>query len=356
MPDTERTQLQGRMGFPFGGGPRPARAGARNRDRLEGVAAGGWHRNWMALMPSADVGPGQVAGRDVLGERVLVARSTDGTPSVLTAYCRHFGADLSIGSLVGGDCVACPFHAWTYDLSIGRGLSNGAGEPLPEDATLFRFPTRERYGLIWAFNGEEPDRDVPGFPGIADEDLLVRSLQVCSPAYNEPWVQFSNSHDFTHLRHLHGAEVLSGPDDFYLGAHEGGHRVVFRMPSGRVYDHVVRVHGTNAIMLAVTVDGDPDETFYNMFTAVTVDDTTMLQTMITATAAALEPERAGRLLAESAEYGQILSADDDVVLSNARFGPDLVQAGDRELMLYFAYARGFPRHDPFARYRRAAPR
>ena len=38
----------------------------------------------------------------------------------------------------------------------------GPGDPPPPAARLFRFPTAERYGLIWAFNGEQPLFEIPG--------------------------------------------------------------------------------------------------------------------------------------------------------------------------------------------------
>jgi phenylpropionate dioxygenase-like ring-hydroxylating dioxygenase large terminal subunit len=78
---------------------------------------------------------------------------------VLTAFCRHLGATCPRGSVVG-DEVRCEFHHWQYG-GDGRCTRIPAGGAVPEQARLFSFPVAERWGLIWAFNGEQPLFDPP---------------------------------------------------------------------------------------------------------------------------------------------------------------------------------------------------
>ena len=65
-------------------------------------------------------------------------RDTDGSPAVLSAYCRHLGADLSVGDVVDG-CIRCAFHHWRYD-SDGHVVEVPVDEPIPDEARLYIFP------------------------------------------------------------------------------------------------------------------------------------------------------------------------------------------------------------------------
>jgi nitrite reductase/ring-hydroxylating ferredoxin subunit len=350
------------MAPPSGGSmPPPPMAGPRagtgpaprllTKLAVEGADRGGWHQNWIAIALSSEVAPGAMIGRGLFGDRVMIARRDDGVAQVTTAYCRHFGADLTFGGKLTGDgCVVCPFHHWKYDLASGQGLTNGFDEPLPDRAKLFAFPTKERFGVIWAFNGPEPTHDVPGFEGFDDDDLEIAAMQIPMPRTQETWVPFSNSHDFTHLGFLHRVNYSDGPNDFFLTATGGGHRITFELPTGKRYAHIVRIAGTNSIQLDVTNVGTNNR-FLNMFTAIQTDPTMTMLTTIAAAPKALGPAGVAAMMAESFEYGMYLASEDDPVIQNARFVPDVVQPRrDREIVMYIDYVKGFPRHNPFAMY------
>src|SRR3546814_4409227 len=72
-----------------------------------------------------------------------------------------------------GFLIRCPLHHWKYDAS-GQCVETAGGERVPPDTTLFKFPTQEKWGLIWAFNGLDPDYDVPSWEE-AEEDRHFRS-------------------------------------------------------------------------------------------------------------------------------------------------------------------------------------
>lgn len=64
----------------------------------------------------------------VLGRVLGVFRADDGTFVVREARCKHQGADLGAGRLVGTR-VTCPRHGWDYDLATGECV-NMASLPL----------------------------------------------------------------------------------------------------------------------------------------------------------------------------------------------------------------------------------
>ena len=87
----------------------------------------------------------------------------------------------AIGKVVD-NCIQCAFHHWEYD-STGQCVKTGWGERGPRGARLFKFPTAEKFGLIWAFNGEAawwnlPDCQYPDDQLATDVRYDVPTLYV----------------------------------------------------------------------------------------------------------------------------------------------------------------------------------
>jgi len=127
----------------------------------------------------------------------------------MNAYCRHLGADLSMGKVIGND-IQCAFHHWQYGPDGGC-TKIPASDKIPRAARVFKFPTVEKWGLIWAFNGTKPLFEVPEFVDYAEPDLDIRTAEAFDLPV-EPWVPFTNSMDFQHLRVLHGLKIECDPD------------------------------------------------------------------------------------------------------------------------------------------------
>ena len=124
-------------------------------------AAGLFSQSWFPLCRSDQLAAGQVRGENFLDGKVVVYREQDGIARVVSAYCPHVGADLSLGCVVGNR-LRCAFHHWEYD-ARGVCVRTAIGDPAPASARLFSFPTREHYGVVWAFNGVRPLWDLPAF-------------------------------------------------------------------------------------------------------------------------------------------------------------------------------------------------
>ena len=160
-------------------------------------------QSWFPICQSRELAAGAILGREFLGGRVIAFRGEDGVARVMSAYCAHVGADLSIGK-VSGNSVICRFHRWQYD---GEGCVErvAAGDPAPQRARLFRFPTRERYGLVWAFNGEEPLWELPNLP--YREETLLCTVSHPFGFDGDPWWFAANTFDFNHIEQLHGLDL-----------------------------------------------------------------------------------------------------------------------------------------------------
>ncbi|MGC2275368.1 MAG: Rieske (2Fe-2S) protein, partial [Candidatus Binatus sp.] len=181
----------------------PRAHGARtSRTRVKKPA--GFHQSWYAIARTDEVRAGEVIGRDFLDGRAIAYRAENGEAVVMNAYCRHLGADLSMGKVVGND-IQCAFHHWQYGPDGGC-TKIPASEKIPKAARMFKYPTVEKWGLIWAFNGAKPLFDVPEFVDYAESDLDIRTAEAFDLPV-EPWVPFTNSMDFQHLRVLHGLKI-----------------------------------------------------------------------------------------------------------------------------------------------------
>ena len=176
--------------------PRPTRGKPVPAEGADGL----FTQSWYPICLSSAVTNRFVRGYDFLDGRVIAVRDEQGRAHVLSAYCPHMGADLSVGDMVDGE-VRCVFHHWRYGAD-GRCRRTAIGDPAPASARLFEFPTIERYGLVWAFNGLEPTYELPTLP-FPDEDLVFR-IKPGGELPVDPWVLCANTPDMQHIKTLHG--------------------------------------------------------------------------------------------------------------------------------------------------------
>ena len=125
---------------------------------------------------SADLAnPGDYRALRVGGIPLLVVRQADGTLQALVNACRHRGAPLvepfSTGNL--RSTLACPYHAWTYELNgtlRARPGDSGAFDDVAENCNLLSRPVAEAHGLIFLRpEGQAPIDLAETLGGIGDD-------------------------------------------------------------------------------------------------------------------------------------------------------------------------------------------
>ncbi len=169
---------------------------------------GGYDQSWYPIMLSSQLDKGQVVSREFLSGRIIVYRGENGKATVQSAYCAHFGADLAAGTVVGND-IQCPFHHWQYGLD-GVCTKIPTGDPIPKAARQFVFPTEEKLGVIWAFNGEEPLYELPTL-GMSEDTHTIRINQLRNQPH-DPSVFMCNTLDVQHIRAVHGIRFEGDKD------------------------------------------------------------------------------------------------------------------------------------------------
>lgn len=170
----------------------------------------GVHECWYPVALSSRVPKGKAIGRDIGEGRIVIYRGEDGMVRVMSAYCKHMGADLSVGGEVVGNTIRCPFHHWAYG-DGGQCKHIPAGDEIPKRANLFHFESREQFGLIWIFFGKTPLYELQTFNDFDEDKHVARSYEVeLGEKLNcEPWIFTTNVFDIAHLRFLHKVNIVN---------------------------------------------------------------------------------------------------------------------------------------------------
>lgn len=126
-------------------------------------------RGWHIVMFSAELKVGEIKPIKYFNREMVIYRGESGKAAILDAYCPHLGAHLaSNGGRLKGDCIACPFHGWTYD-SEGTCVDIPYANSIPPKAVnaLKAYPILEKNGFIAIWNDPEngePDNYLPDIP------------------------------------------------------------------------------------------------------------------------------------------------------------------------------------------------
>ena len=174
---------------------------------------------WYPIIRSEDLGYDQPEKAMVLGCNLVAFRDREGIAHVLSDTCTHRGASLG-GAWSGGNsprivngCVVCPYHGWEFggDGECKNIPSIGYGTKVPPRAKVDSYPVQEKYGIVFAFLGDEPEESRPplldveefGQEGWMANEVLV--LEV--PYYYERSIE--NGLDPAHNEFVHPTHGFS---------------------------------------------------------------------------------------------------------------------------------------------------
>ncbi len=305
-------------------------------------------QSWFPICLSEQVNRGEVRGEPFLDGRVVVFRGEDGVARVVSAYCPHLGSDLSVGCVVGSN-IRCAFHHWEYD-AAGRCVKTGIGDPPPGVARLFKFPTQERYGVVWAFNGNEPLWDLPSFE-YPDDEIALRVYRYDEPFLCDPWVFAANTPDMQHIKVVHGVEFNAVDPHAAVAWEEWGfrYRIVAAHQGGVPIEWTLGIRGTSLYwqegpygdtwLGGMVGFGLPSPGIHQAFAMLAIkkgDGGVADQARIESS---LE-------IAEGLMYRTIY--EDKDILNTIHYRPGALTKGDRTLARYLKFLRGYPRAHPSA--------
>jgi phthalate 4,5-dioxygenase len=134
-------------------------------------------------VPAADEPPVRL---QLLGERLVVFRDSEGRVGVLEEHCPHRGASLFFGRVEEGG-IRCVYHGWKFDVT-------GACLDLPTEVSTskMRFNIKAKSYLariagevLWVYMGDGPAPELPsfGFMGLPEGHVYAsRWEQECNYA------------------------------------------------------------------------------------------------------------------------------------------------------------------------------
>ena len=160
-------------------------------------------QGWYVVARSKQIQRGQVRTVDMLHRKIAVYRGMDGIIRAVDAVCAHLGANLGHGALIEND-LQCAFHGWRYGTD---GICNYVPHvEHPPRRKLRVYPTQEKWGLIWLFNGAKPLWNFPE-PDTYLFPLLMPSVQLKC----HPHLMIANGLDGAHFEPLHHMQQTTAP-------------------------------------------------------------------------------------------------------------------------------------------------
>ena len=303
-----------------------------------------FHACWYPIALSSDVAPGAVISVPFLGGRVVAYRTEGGTAHVKSAYCRHLGADLSKGEVIG-DQLRCAFHHWSYD-GNGYCAHIPAGDPPPRAARLFSFPTVESLGIIWAFNGAEATYPVPSF---GDGPVAVDTFRNPVPMRVAGDTVILNSFDLQHFKAVHKMDMKVDRAAAVREPYRYRYSVDAMTPEFGAIRQERILWGVGTITIKSARDGRdiyllhalcPNEEKYSsgfLVNALGPDPS-----------GKVDPEADRAILETMRGYSLRLVAEDAPIFDTIRFERGCLTRSDEFLVFGMDYISSFPEHNPAA--------
>jgi phenylpropionate dioxygenase-like ring-hydroxylating dioxygenase large terminal subunit len=130
------------------------------------LVSGTYLRNaWYVAAWSEDLGDSGVLGRIIMHEPVVLYRQGGGEVVALEDRCPHRFAPLSLGQVLGGNRIQCPYHGLEFNASGACVLNPHGNKHIPPRARVKSYPVTEKHKAIWIWMGDKaPDHSkVPDF-------------------------------------------------------------------------------------------------------------------------------------------------------------------------------------------------
>lgn len=167
---------------------------------------------WYVGLWASELPAGTLVPQTILSEPVVFFRKQDGTLAAILDRCAHRFVPLSMGTLVPGDRVQCPYHGLEFGAD-GRCMNNPHPPgTIPTAAHLPSFHVVEKYSMIWIWMGDKPAD--PSL--IPDYSCLETSpaIHITDPGYLSIKANYeliaNNLLDLSHVVYVHGG-ILGSP-------------------------------------------------------------------------------------------------------------------------------------------------
>jgi len=170
-----------------------------------GTPAGEMHRRyWYPIGSSVDVTPERVVPIRLLGEDLVLYKTTKGQFGLVQRRCPHRSLSLQYG-WADDDGIRCAYHGWGFDQTgqcFVQPYEDTVGEgTFKNRVKITAYPVQELGGLLWTYLGPLPAPELPRWD-ILERENVDRQIQWTLLPCN--WLQIAeNSLDPVHVEWLH---------------------------------------------------------------------------------------------------------------------------------------------------------
>ena len=167
-------------------------------------------RYWVPILGSAEIAEpdGAQVRVQIMGEKLLAFRDTEGKPGLIDEFCAHRGVSLFFGR--NEECgIRCAYHGLKYDRN-GTCVDVPSAPHIADRMRIKAYPCIERGGIVWAYMGPADQRPAPPeleWCTLPDSHIFVtRRLQQCN------YLQaMEGGIDTAHVSYVHRYQVDIDP-------------------------------------------------------------------------------------------------------------------------------------------------
>lgn len=166
---------------------------------------------WYVAGWAHDLKPESPFAITILGERIVIWRTSSGLIHALEDRCVHRLAPLSLGRCEG-ERLRCMYHGLLFDTD-GRVVEIPGQENIPPHARVRRYAVSERHSWLWVWMSTPESADerlIPPAVGLDDPDYILGHGRLDYEA--EARLINDNLLDFSHLTFVHANSFGSGPE------------------------------------------------------------------------------------------------------------------------------------------------
>ncbi len=110
-------------------------------------------RFWIPILLSSEIAEpdGPQVRVQILGEKLLAFRDTQGRAGLISEFCSHRGASLYFGRNEENG-IRCSYHGLKFDID-GKCVDVPQAPQVCEKMFITGYPCIERAGIVWAYMG-----------------------------------------------------------------------------------------------------------------------------------------------------------------------------------------------------------
>lgn len=167
-------------------------------------------RYWVPILLSREIAEpdGPQVRVQILGEKLLAFRNSDGVPGLISEFCSHRGVSLYFGRNEDNG-IRCSYHGLKYDVT-GKCVDVPQAPQICEKMSITGYPCIERAGIVWSYMGPKDKQPEP--PGVEWANLPDSHVFVSKRMQECNYLQaMEGGIDTSHVSFVHKFEVDNDP-------------------------------------------------------------------------------------------------------------------------------------------------